>query len=113
MNTSEINIKVYLGEDNVPETIEWESNQGKEGVKKKCDSFLLSVWDSNDHNTYKIDLWTKKMLVDDMNIHFFQTLMTMSETYLKATNEKEVSDLLKDMAYTFGEKTKVIKEKEE
>ena len=34
----------------------------------------------------------------------------MSETYLKATNEKEVSDLLKDMAYTFGEKTKVIKD---
>jgi hypothetical protein len=49
----------------------------------------------------RIDLWTKEMMVDEMADFFYQTLMTMADTYNRATHQQELTDELKDLPKTF------------
>jgi hypothetical protein len=53
-------------------------------------------------------MWTKDMMVDDMNIHFFQSLMQMADSYKRATGNAEMAAKMKEFAYEFGEDTKII-----
>lgn len=41
---------------------------------KESKTMMLSLWDKEDKVTLGIDLWTKEMLVDDMNLHFYQMI---------------------------------------
>ena len=101
-----INITVDLEANQVPEKITWNSTdlEGNRNAK----AMLLSLWDSKDMNTMNIDLWTKDMSVEEMSKFFFQTYITMVETFEKATNEDQMAMAMRDFAEFFGEKMKVI-----
>ena len=101
-----INITVDLDTNKVPEKITWNSTdlEGNRNAK----AMLLSLWDSKDMNTMNIDLWTKDMSVEEMSKFFFQTYITMVETFEKATNEDQMAMAMRDFAEFFGEKMKVI-----
>ncbi len=105
--TSEINIKVDLDVNQVPEKIQWTSTDNKEGVQD-VKAFLFSVWDTKEKNTLRMDLWTKDMSIEEMNKFFFQTYITMADTFQKATNEDGMGDAMRDFAEFFGEKLGVI-----
>jgi gliding motility-associated protein GldC len=62
---------------------------------------MLSIWDLNENAALRIDLWTKKMMVDEMNDFFFQTLMTMADTYQRATNQKDLADEIRTFSSSF------------
>lgn len=49
---------------------------------------ILSMWDPETEATLKLDLWVKDFSVDAMKIFFHQTLLTMADTFEKATGEK-------------------------
>ena len=53
-------------------------------------AFLLSVWDHETKNALRIDLWTKDMPVDDMKMFFYQTLLAMSDTFMRATQDEKM-----------------------
>jgi hypothetical protein len=36
---------------------------------------MLSLWDKDEKVTLGFDIWTKEMMVQDMNIHFHQTFL--------------------------------------
>jgi len=101
-----INITVDLDVNKVPEKITWNSTDldGSRNAK----AMLLSLWDSEDMNTMNIDLWTKDMSVEEMSKFFFQTYITMVETFEKATNEDQMALAMRDFAEFFGEKMRVI-----
>ena len=101
-----INITVDLDANQVPEKITWDSTD-LDGTKN-AKAMLLSLWDSKDMNTMNIDLWTKDMSVEEMSKFFFQTYITMVETFEKATNEDQMAMAMRDFAEFFGEKMKVI-----
>ena len=101
-----INITVDLDANQVPEKITWDSTD-LDGTKN-AKAMLLSLWDSKDMNTMNIDLWTKDMSVEEMSKFFFQTYVTMVETFEKATNEDQMAMAMRDFAEFFGEKMKVI-----
>jgi gliding motility-associated protein GldC len=107
MNDSEIKIKVALDVNHVPEKMSWSATDA--GVENQdCKALLLSVWDSKEKNALRIDLWTKDMSIDDMKIFFHQSLMTMADTFEKATGEKNICEDLRDYCYHFAEKMKII-----
>jgi gliding motility-associated protein GldC len=106
--TSEISLKVELDVNNVPEKISWTASDSDEG-NKSIKAFLLSVWDEKESNTLRMDLWTKEMSVEEMNKFFFQTYITMADTFQRATNEEGMGDAMRDFAEFFGEKLGVIK----
>ncbi len=93
-DSSEIRLKVELGTDKIPNRITWEAT-GTGEPEKECKAFMLSIWDAVDNNTLRIDLWTKDMRMDDMSNHFFQTLITLAETYERATHTTEVVSAMK------------------
>ncbi len=48
------------------------------------------------------------MSIEEMNKFFFQTYITMADTFEKATNEDGIGDAMRDFAEFFGEKLGVI-----
>ena len=65
---------------------------------------MLSFWDGADKAAMRIDLWTKEMMVDEMADFYYQTFMTMADTFNRATkNEALVTDM-KNFAKDFYKK---------
>lgn len=101
--TSTIELKVELDENRVPEKLKWSAEDG--GVNnEEAKAIMLSVWDSNAQETLKIDLWTKDMPVDEMKKFFHQTLVTMSDAFLRATQDEKMTATMKDFCDYFAEK---------
>ncbi len=104
MAKSIITIGVEMDAQRVPESIEWSaSDTGAENMQK-AKAFMLSFWDGSDKTAMRIDLWTKDMMVDEMADFFYQTMMTMADTYGRATNHKEMVDDMKKFAQDFYHK---------
>ncbi|MFI5218902.1 MAG: gliding motility protein GldC [Bacteroidia bacterium] len=109
MKISEIKFTIGLDERNHPEAIHWQApDSGSEGVKP-CKSVMISLWDSSDNGTLRIDLWTKQMPVDEMQRFFYETFISMADTYQRATGEKEAAANIREFATQFGKTTKVLK----
>lgn len=109
MKQSEIKFNVTLDENNHPEKIEWQANDsGVEGIKN-CKSFMISLWEGADSGTLRIDLWTKQMMVEEMQRFFYETFLSMADTYQRATNDKNISESVREFATQFGKTTKVLK----
>lgn len=101
---SEIKIHVELDDNRVPSKIEWEATESGFTQPKEASSFMLSLWDKEEKSTLGIDLWTKDMLVDDMNIHVHQVLLKIADTYRRATKNEEVFGMINKFAADFAEK---------
>lgn len=107
--TSEVSIKVGTNANNVPVRMLWSAEDG--GIQdKEAAAMLLALWDPKDKNTMKIDLWTKDLSVEEMKQFFHQTLVTMADTFEKATGEKNISEDLRDYCYHFAEKMEILPE---
>src|SRR5690242_21453234 len=104
MQKSTIRIDVILDKDKIPEQINWkaESSTADEGQRAKA--MMLAFWDGADKSALRIDLWTKDMMVDEMGDFFYQTFMTMGETYNRATRHTALGDEIKEFARTFYSK---------
>lgn len=109
---SNINIQVQLDEDKMPEIIEWNAPGGGVEDLQKAKGILLGLWDGEEKSALRIDLWTKKMMVDEMNDFFYQTLYGMGDTYLRATRNEELAKELKQFAKDFLKKASDALEKE-
>ncbi|GAA4270819.1 gliding motility protein GldC [Aquimarina gracilis] len=106
---SEIKIDIALDENRVPEELKWTAKDG--GVEnEETKAMLLSVWDSKNKESLRIDLWTKDMPVDEMKIFFHQTLMAMSDTFYRATQDEKMSATMKDFCDYFAEKLELKRE---
>ena len=105
---SEINILVELDDNRVPETLRWTARDGGV-VNQESKAIMLSVWDSKAQESMRIDLWTKDMPVDEMKVFFHQTLVSMSDTFERATNDKQMSETMKDFCDYFAEKLELKK----
>ena len=107
---SEIKFLVELDENKVPEKLTWTAQDG--GVEmEESKAILLSIWDSKAQETLRIDLWTKDMPVDEMKLFFHQTLVAMSETYLRATDDEKMTATMKDFCDYFAEKLELTEQK--
>jgi len=108
LHTSEITLTVGLDENRVPEQLKWSAQDG--GIdNEEAKAMLLSVWDSKNKESLKIDLWTKDMPVDEMKIFFHQTLVSLSDTFMKATQDQKMTDSMKDFCDYFAEKLDLTK----
>jgi gliding motility-associated protein GldC len=105
---SEIKFQVELDQNRVPENIVWTAQDG--GVElQETKAIMLSVWDNNNQETLRIDLWTKEMPVDEMKLFFHQTLVAMSDTFNRATGDQKMTDTMKDFCDYFAEKLELKK----
>lgn len=98
---SKIIIDVTLDENRVPEAIHWNASDNNADFPQKAKGMMLSFWDGADKTALRVDLWTKEMMVDEMADFFYQTIMTMADTYDRATHQHELVADMKTFAKSF------------
>lgn len=92
MKKSEINFKIELDENNVPEKIQWEATDKPESGFSDSKSISISLWDHQQKNTLRIDLWTKDMPVNEMKRFYIDCLGGLSQSILTSTNDEFMSN---------------------
>jgi gliding motility-associated protein GldC len=91
---STIQIQVELDNDRIPESIEWRATDSSQSDRfQQAKAMMVSFWDGGEKTALRIDLWTKQM-----------TMMTMADTYQRATPYKDQADDLRAFAKDFYKK---------
>lgn len=110
---SKITINFGMDDKHVPEKITWQSTDdpGHSGINE-AKGMLLSFFSEKDLDTVKIDLWTKDMKIDEMNLFMFQTLASLSDTFFNSTKNTELANEMRSFVHHFGISTKVLVEDE-
>lgn len=101
---STIQIQVGLDDNKVPETIEWNASDTTAERMNKAKAMMIAFWDRSESTALRIDLWTKDMMLDEMADFFYQTMMTMADTWQRATPYKDQSEDMRTFAKDFFEK---------
>ncbi len=111
--TSEIKIKVGTNDKNVPVRLDWVSSDNPTNAsERECKAMLLSLFDKENRDTLKIDLWTTEMQVMEMDRFFYQTLRALADTYFKATQNKPLATDMQRFVQYFGEQTQILPKNE-
>lgn len=105
-------IDVELDENRIPQNIEWRASESTAENSQKAKAVMLSLWDGAEKTALRIDLWTQQMMVDEMADFYYQTMMTMADTYLRATRQTELVEDMKNFAKEFYKKFQEIQAKE-
>jgi gliding motility-associated protein GldC len=113
MNQSTIKIDVLLDPNKVPEQINWIASDSTANMVQKAKAMSVAFWDGADKTALRIDLWTKDMMVDEMADFYYQMLMSMADTFKRATQQQEMSDDMKKFAKEFFDKFRAIQLKEQ
>ncbi|MFA5619963.1 MAG: gliding motility protein GldC [Weeksellaceae bacterium] len=109
MRKTKITIDVELDENHVPEKLHWTAEDG--GVdNQETKAALMSVWDFKEKEALRLDLWTKDMPMDEMKHFIHQIFISLADTYLRATNEEDVSNYIIEFAENFSVKAGIMKE---
>ena len=112
MAQSNISIDINLDENKIPDQISWIASDSTADMKQKAKAMCLAFWDGAEKSALRIDLWTKDMMVDEMADFFYQTIMTMADTYGRATNHEEIVADMKKSAHDFYDKFRAKQLKE-
>lgn len=101
-----------LDEGRVPQKIEWQATESTASAPQQAKAMILALWDSSEKTALRIDLWTQKMMVDEMADFYYQTIMTMADTFDRATKQPELVAEMKQFAKQFYEKFREVQMKE-
>ena len=101
LKKSEIKFLVHLDEKKMPEKIEWQADDADFKGMKEAKTMV----------TLGIDLQTKDMLIEDMNLHFYQMILKLGDTYRKAASDVETAKMFDDFASEFSKKIKLFENK--
>lgn len=88
----------------MPEQISWQATDSSADMAQKAKAMCIAFWDANDKTAMRIDLWTKEMMVDEMADFYYQMLISMADTFKRATQNQELCDDMKTFAKNFFEK---------
>ena len=101
MPNKEIKFTLEMDENNFPLRITWEATDAGFEGQRECTSMMINVWDEQENNTMNIHLWTRQMLVNNMNAHYVHSLMQMAESYQRATRNQKLAGRIRDFAREF------------
>jgi gliding motility-associated protein GldC len=95
-----------MDEGRVPEMITWKATDSTADMDQRAKAMMISFWDGADKSALRIDLWTKDMMVDEMADFYYQTLMTMADSFQRATGNAPLGNDMKEFAKTLIQKFK-------
>lgn len=108
VKSSDITIRVGLNAEHVPVKIEWGASDRNNGRMDECKAMAVALFDKEHRDTLRIDLWTKEMQVIEMDRFVYQVLRSLGQTYLRATQNKDLAEDIAKFAHYFGEKTEIV-----
>jgi gliding motility-associated protein GldC len=101
MKKSEINIKVTLDDNNVPETIKWDATE-KPGDFEFTKAITIGIWDDVAKNALRLDLWTKDMPVHEMKAFYINALSGMAQSILSSTGDEKMANSITNLCDSLG-----------
>jgi len=104
---SEIILKIELDNNNIPSKISWDAADN-DVFNKEAKALMLSLWDQEEENTMRIDLWTKDMMVDEMKKFIHQSILLMADTLQRAAGEEEMAHTMRDFGAYYAEKLNLL-----
>jgi len=104
MTESNINIKVQLDPQKVPQGITWNASDSSANTPQKAKAMFLAFWDGIEKSALRIDLWTKDMMTDEMADFYYQVFVTMGDTFQRATQHADLAQEIKKFAKEFHDK---------
>lgn len=104
MTESNINIRIQLDADKVPQQISWSASETSADELQKAKAMCLAFWDGIEKSAMRIDLWTKDMMIDEMADFYHQVFLTMADTFERATKHTALSNDLRSFAVNFQKK---------
>jgi gliding motility-associated protein GldC len=104
MIQSTITVDVFLDDSKVPQQITWKASDSTADMAQQSKAMMLAFWDGADKSAMRIDLWTKDMMVDEMADFYYQTFMTMADTFNRATKNAALVEEMKTFARDFYKK---------
>ena len=110
--TATIHLTIDLDSDDLPTRIEWQASEAHNPGPMLAQSVMLSLWDSHSKTTAAIDLWSKDMTVEDMDLYFYQVIHKMANTYLRATNNADIANLIHQFGDRFGKTLGLLADEE-
>lgn len=102
----EIVIKVDTDENKIPYKITWSASDSDIN-NQETKAMILSFWDKETGSAMRMDLWTGEMMVDEMKMFFYQTLLTMADNFQRATGEDAIVEDLRDYCAHFADKMRL------
>ena len=112
MYQSKITIDVTRDENKLVNKIAWNATDSSMEDEQIAKALMLSFWDNAEKSALRIDLWTKDMMVDEMTDFLYQTMITMADTYERATKYKDLSGDMKSFAKQWMQKFRAMQAKE-
>ncbi len=91
MKKSTIQFSIELDQNNVPERIHWDATDKPADTPSETKSISVSLWDSKQKNTMRIDLWTKDMPVDEMKRFYIECVGGIAQSVLSATGDERMA----------------------
>ncbi|MEK6783429.1 MAG: gliding motility protein GldC [Bacteroidota bacterium] len=91
MKKSTIQFSIDLDSNNVPEKIMWDATDKPEPGLTEAKSISISLWDHEQKNTMRIDLWSKDMPIEDMKRFYIDCIGGLSQSVLSATGDEHMA----------------------
>ncbi|HMP31188.1 MAG TPA: gliding motility protein GldC [Saprospiraceae bacterium] len=108
-DTNQIIINVELDENKFPKKMTWTSGDSPtDQPEPECKAMLLSLFDKDYKDTYRIDLWTNEMQIPEMDMFMYYTLKGLADTYFNATRNTELASAMRQLADYMAEKNKLF-----
>ncbi len=92
MKKSNIQFSIELDENNFPEKILWDATDKPEPGFSETKSISVALWDQEQMNTLRIDLWTKDMPVEEMKRFYVECLGGLAQSALSSTGDEYISN---------------------
>ncbi|MCU0390565.1 MAG: gliding motility protein GldC [Thermoflexibacter sp.] len=97
MKQAQIRLHIELDEENLPDKIFWEASDAPNNGAKEAKAINLSIWDGEQRETMRIDLWAKDMLSDEMKYFVVDTMAGMADTIQTATGDEEMANQIHEL----------------
>ena len=107
MKQSEINFTIELDEEQIPERITWNASDKPGNTPEETKSLAVSLWDHQQKNTLRIDLWTKDMPVLEMKRFYIDAIGGMAQSVLNATGDQFMSEEMQSLCDKLVEHLKI------
>jgi gliding motility-associated protein GldC len=93
MKHSEINFKIQLDDQNIPEQISWSATDNPNEGIEETKAILVATWDPYHKGTLTLPLWTKDMEVLDMKRFFIE--IVGKKKVLSGKNYRKITVLVR------------------
>lgn len=98
MRNTEINFKIELDDNRVPEKIVWDATENPNEGVNDTKAISISVWDHYQKGLLGINLWTKDMPVDEMNHFAVDIIGNLAQMIADSTNNQTMLEILNNAA---------------